>query len=58
MPGKEPGDWVTEQPEGPLWTCEVKLDGDGIEAVKGTRDVTLDSRRESMLNEFPHFAKH
>jgi bifunctional non-homologous end joining protein LigD len=49
---------VTKLPEGPLWTYKLKLDGYRLEAVKGARDLTLYSRRATVLNrKFPHIVK-
>ena len=40
---------VTQLPEGPAWTYEVKLDGYRLEAVKSSKEVTLYSRRGNIL---------
>ena len=42
---------VSKLPEGPEWTYELKLDGYRLEAVTGTKEVTLYSRRRNVLNE-------
>src|ERR1700722_2300116 len=42
---------VTQLPEGPAWTYEIKLDGYRLEAVKNARKVILYSRRANVLNE-------
>jgi DNA ligase D-like protein (predicted ligase) len=49
---------VARAPEGSEWTYEIKLDGYRLEAVKGSRDVTLYSRRRNVLNaKFPYIAE-
>jgi ATP-dependent DNA ligase len=48
---------VARLPEGPEWTYEIKLDGYRLEAVKGSGEVTLYSRRRNVLNrKFPYIA--
>lgn len=48
---------VTQLPEGPQWSYEIKLDGFRLEAVKVGKKVTLYSRRSNVLNEkFPYIA--
>jgi len=42
---------VSEVPEGPEWTYEIKLDGYRLEAVKTKGKVTVYSRRHNVLNE-------
>jgi len=42
---------VTQLPEGPAWTYEIKLDGYRLEAVKNAGKTTLYSRRRNVLNE-------
>ena len=41
---------VTEIPEGPDWTYEIKLDGYRLEAVKTKGKVTLYSRRHNVFD--------
>lgn len=49
---------MTQLPEGPNWTYEVKLDGFRLEAVKAAKDVILYSRRGNVLNEkFPRIVQ-
>jgi len=48
---------VTELPQGPEWTYEIKLDGFRLEPVKNDGDVVLYSRRGNVLNrKFPYIA--
>jgi len=48
---------VSEVPEGPEWTYELKLDGYRVEAVRTQKEVTLYSRRRNILNKkFPYIA--
>src|ERR1700761_2830364 len=42
---------VTQLPEGPDWSYEIKLDGYRLEAVKANKTVTLYSRRGNVLKE-------
>jgi ATP-dependent DNA ligase len=42
---------VSAVPEGPQWTCEIKLDGYRLQAVKSKGKVTVYSRRHNVLNE-------
>ncbi|MGA7312901.1 MAG: non-homologous end-joining DNA ligase [Silvibacterium sp.] len=42
---------ISKLPEGPEWSYELKLDGYRLEAVRGTNEVTLYSRRRNVLNE-------
>ena len=42
---------VSKLPEGPEWSYELKLDGYRLEAVRGTKEVTLYSRRRNVLND-------
>ena len=41
---------VSKLPEGAEWTYEIKLDGYRLEAVRNTKEVTLYSRRQNVLN--------
>jgi DNA ligase D-like protein (predicted ligase) len=48
---------VSEVPEGPEWTYELKLDGYRLEVVRTQKGVTLYSRRRNILNtKFPYIA--
>jgi DNA ligase D-like protein (predicted ligase) len=48
---------VSELPDGPEWTYEIKLDGYRLEVVRNGRMTTLYSRRENVLNQrFPYIA--
>jgi DNA ligase D-like protein (predicted ligase) len=48
---------VSEVPEGPEWTYELKLDGYRLEAVQNGSYTTLYSRRKNILNKkFPYIA--
>ncbi|WP_348269596.1 RNA ligase family protein [Edaphobacter paludis] len=48
---------VSEVPEGPEWTYELKLDGYRLEVVQTQKEITLYSRRRNILNkEFPYIA--
>ena len=48
---------VSEVPEGPEWTYELKLDGYRLEVVQHERETTLYSRRRNILNKkFPYIA--
>jgi DNA ligase D-like protein (predicted ligase) len=48
---------VSEVPEGPEWTYELKLDGYRLEAVRSQKEITLYSRRRNILNKkFPYIA--
>jgi ATP-dependent DNA ligase len=48
---------VTNIPEGPEWTYEIKLDGYRLEAIREGGKTTLYSRRENVLNQkFPYIA--
>ena len=42
---------VSKLPEGAEWTYEIKLDGYRLEAVRNTKEVTLYSRRQNVLND-------
>ena len=42
---------VSKLPEGSGWTYEIKLDGYRLEAVRSAKEVTLYSRRRSILND-------
>jgi ATP dependent DNA ligase domain len=42
---------VSNLPDGPEWTYEIKLDGYRLEAVRNGRMTTLYSRRENVLNQ-------
>jgi DNA ligase D-like protein (predicted ligase) len=41
---------VTQLPDGPAWTYEIKLDGFRLEAVKNRGQTQLYSRRRNLLN--------
>jgi DNA ligase D-like protein (predicted ligase) len=41
---------VAKLPEGPEWSCEIKLDGYRLEAVKNGGETLLYSRRRNVLN--------
>jgi ATP-dependent DNA ligase len=48
---------VSNLPEGPGWTFEIKLDGYRLEVVRGARETTLYSRRRNVFNQkFPYIA--
>lgn len=48
---------VSNVPEGPEWTYELKLDGYRMEVVRSGTETTLYSRRENVLNtKFPYIA--
>jgi DNA ligase D-like protein (predicted ligase) len=48
---------VSEVPEGPEWTYELKLDGYRLEVVRTQKEITLYSRRRNILNKkFPYIA--
>jgi DNA ligase D-like protein (predicted ligase) len=48
---------VSEVPEGPEWTYELKLDGYRLEVVQREEETTLYSRRRNILNKkFPYIA--
>jgi DNA ligase D-like protein (predicted ligase) len=48
---------VSEVPEGPDWTYELKLDGYRLEVVQSQKETTLYSRRRNILNKkFPYIA--
>lgn len=48
---------VSEVPEGPEWTYELKLDGYRLEVVQTQKETTLYSRRRNILNrKFPYIA--
>jgi DNA ligase D-like protein (predicted ligase) len=48
---------VSNLPDGPEWTYEIKLDGYRLEVVRKGRTTTLYSRRENVLNQkFPYLA--
>ena len=42
---------VSKLPEGAEWTYDIKLDGYRLEAVRNTKEVTLYSRRQNVLND-------
>lgn len=44
-----------EDPEGPEWTYEIKLDGYRLEVVRSAGRTTLYSRRRNLLNQRFHY---
>ncbi|CAN5441391.1 hypothetical protein BH10ACI4_BH10ACI4_28310 [soil metagenome] len=49
---------VTELPEGPEWSYEIKLDGYRLEAIRAGGETTLYSRKANVLNrKFGYVAK-